>query len=88
MDDTTNEVKPEGNFRHVTKHNEIKWLTGFEYKFNIDKDFREHAQLKRWCNEECEDVVAFLTQEIQFVTTEHIFFYSETDAMAFKLRWM
>lgn len=88
MDDTESVIKTEGNFRHITKRDEIKWLTGFDYKFELPRDFHEHAQLKRWCNEECEDIVVFYEQEIQYRISEYIYFYSETDAMAFKLRWL
>lgn len=66
----------------------IKWLTGEKYMFNLDTDFNEHAQLKRWCEENCKDTIAYITARPNYRLQDKIYFFSETDAVAFKLRWV
>ena len=71
-------------FYIVEEYKKIKWLTGTEFTFAMPKNFKQHAQLKAWCEENCEHLVAFLGNGLG----EHIYFFSEEDAMAFKLRWL
>ena len=73
-------------FHIVDDEDTIKWLTGCQFYFTIEENFRQHAQLKRWCEENCADVVAFLNKA-KFRYHESIFFFNEEDAMAYKLRW-
>ena len=73
-------------FYIVEDYKKIKWLTGTEFTFTIDGGFKQHAQLKVWCEENCEKVVAFLC--MGGGADEYIFFFSEEDAMAFKLKWL
>ena len=71
----------DGNF------GEIKWLTGTKYLFELSNSFNEHAQLKRWCEENCEDVIVYYENKNTYDIPDEIYFYSETDDAAFKLRW-
>ena len=69
---------------HIMKDiDDVKWLTGTEFHFTMEDNFKQHAQLKRWCEENCEDMVAFLQGNYY----ERIYFYSEEDAMGYKLKW-
>ncbi len=69
----------------------IKWITGKEYMFDMPRDFKEHAQIKRWCEENCKDAVAYEIKRgysMGTYFTDKIYFFLETDAAAFKLRWL
>lgn len=65
----------------------IKWLTGGKYQFELSSKFEEHAHIKRWCEENCKDTVAYLITASRY-QSDVIYFFSETDAAAFKLRWL
>jgi len=68
---------------HITAvYDEVKWFTGTEYECQLPEDFKKHAQLKRWCEENCEDVVVYLTS-----SRRQIFFFGEIDATAYRLMW-
>ena len=77
----------EPGFHVVKDSQEIRWLTGFEFVCILPEQFKQYAQVKRWCKENCEDTVAFLGRT-QFQSDERLYFFSETDAMAFKLGWL
>lgn len=69
----------------------IMWLTGEKYAFEIPRGFNEHAQIKRWCEQNCKDAVAYeIRREYSMGTylIDKIYFFLETDAAAFKLRWL
>ncbi len=66
---------------------EIKWITGIKYSFEVPKEFQEHAQLKRWCEENCNDKVVYEENKTYHSVLDEIYFYDEEDAAAFKLRW-
>lgn len=81
---------------HVVKDNcEITWLTGFEFICTLPDEFKQYAQMKCWCEENLEHVVAFLGRggvcsycdRGGYRREENLYFFSETDAAAFKLRW-
>lgn len=84
---STGIAQSEGLFHIVDTFEEVKWITGYEYCFDIPKDYREHAVLKRWCLENCDDVVCYIMRNIGREVKDRIYFYSECDAMAYKLRW-
>lgn len=67
---------------------EIKWLTGFETGFTMPHNFKKHAQVKRWCEENCSDAVAYYCDKSSFRHNEYLYFFAEEDAMAFKLVWV
>lgn len=84
----TVEQKEESPGFHIVKEsNDIRWLTGLEFVHDLPNEFKQYAQIKRWCENNCEDTVAFLCLS-RFVSTERLYFFSETDAVAFKLRWL
>ena len=75
---------------HIVEHsNDVKWLTGFEYCVEIPATFSKHAQIKRWCEDNCQDVVCFYT--IKYPSSsrvdQRIYFFLEEDAVAYKLKW-
>lgn len=67
--------------------NKVKWITGTKYSFEIPEGFQEHAQLKRWCEENCNDKVVYEENKIYHSMLDDIYFYNEEDAAAYKLRW-
>ena len=69
----------------------INWITGKKYAFEMSSDFNEHAQIKRWCEQNCIDAVAYEIRNgysMGIYLTDKIYFFSEADAVAFKLRWI
>lgn len=69
----------------------IMLITGTKYVFDISRDFKEHAQIKRWCEQNCKDAVAYEIRRgysMGTYFTDKIYFFLETDAAAFKLRWL
>jgi len=67
------------------------WITGKKYMFDMPRDFKEHAQVKRWCEENCKDTVAYEVRtgyQMGIYVVDRIYFFSEIDATAFKLRWL
>lgn len=93
MANADKETKPQPGF-HLFRSgvdkdsdHEIRWLTGQKYIFFLDIDFEEQAQIKRWCEENCNDTIAYL-EDTGWDCSDKISFYSESDAAAFKLRWL
>ena len=83
-----NDVQDEkSKFYITTDIDEVKWITGFARGFEIPKTFREHARLKRWCMENCEDVICYYINKQSYDSKDNIYFYSDEDAMAYKLMW-
>lgn len=80
------EIKP-GDY---TPTSEIKWITGLKHKIEIsDDDFMEHAQLRDWCLENCNNKVVFVQNvDYRYSNTIELYFYNEEDAAACKLRWV
>lgn len=66
----------------------IKWLTGFENGFTFPHQFKQHAQVKRWCEDNCSDKITYYSDKTSFINNEYLFFFAEEDAMAFKLVWV
>jgi len=69
----------------------ILWVTGKKHAFDMPREFEEHAQIKRWCKQNCKDAVAYEIRrgyQMGIYLTDKIYFFSEEDAVAFKLRWL
>jgi len=69
----------------------ILWVTGKKHAFDMPREFEEHAQVKRWCKQNCKDAVAYEIRkgyQMGIYLTDKIYFFSEEDAVAFKLRWL
>ena len=68
---------------------EIKWLTGLKHLVEFDgRAFKEHAQLRDWCLENCTGKVVFIENMIRFNEIAIVaYFYNESDAVGFKLKW-
>jgi len=65
----------------------IKWLTGYRYKLEFNQQFKEHAQLILWCEENCENIVVYWESR-HWNDADEMYFFNEADAVACKLRWM
>jgi len=87
MNDTQNEKETENKFHITAEYNEIKWITGTERGFEIPRMFKEHARLKRWCIENCEDDICYYVSSQSYTSSDIIYFYADEDAVAYKLTW-
>ena len=56
--------------------------------FKMSPDFKEHAHVKRWCEQNCKEAAAYEMSRPGYTLSDKIFFFLETDAAAFKLRWL
>lgn len=68
--------------------NTIKWETGFLHCMEFTQSFREHAQLQRWCEENCTDKVIYWESHEPWNQSDQLYFFNQADAMACKLRWI
>ncbi len=71
----------------VNEYETIKWKTGYKYKLCFNTKFEEHAQLKRWCEENCMDIVIYWENN-HWDQDDELYFFNEEDAAACKLRWL
>lgn len=71
-----------------SKYNNIKWETGYIYSIKFGEPFNQHAQLKRWCEENCTDKIIYWESDTPWNTSDEIYFFCEADAAACKLRWI
>lgn len=68
----------------------IKWLTGLIYSVDFNTNFKEHAQFRDWCLENCSNKIVFV-EKLNPPLVENrtmVYCYDETDATAIKLRWV
>ena len=87
------EIKPKKSFLKTGDWGKVVWTTGTEYYIDIPWKFKEKHVMKLWCEQNCSYPVVYYTDV--FSRTEidsikiggRIFFFSEEDAAAFKLRW-
>ena len=64
---------------------DLKWITGTKYYFSMSSSFSEHAQLKRWCLENCRAPVAYV--EERYGRDINLYFFDAEDLTATKLAW-
>lgn len=76
-------------FNNEFPTNKIRWITGFKNKIEFDgTNFKEHAQIRRWCFDNCNDKVVFIeNRDYGSIRQITMYFYDEKDAVACKLRW-
>lgn len=92
MTKTNKETEPQPGF-HLFKQGDreadakIRWLTGERHAFVLNVEFKNQAHIKRWCEENCTDTVSYLEDD-GYRGSDEIYFYLESDAVAFKLRWL
>lgn len=93
MDKPNKETNPQPGF-HLFRsdsdrdiEHKTTWLTGQKYVFYLDLDLEEQAHIKRWCEENCVDTVVYV-EDNGWEMHDGIYFYLESDAAAFKLRWL
>ena len=93
MTEEKRETKPQPGF-HLFRadtdrdiEHQITWLTGQIHSFYLDVELEEQAQIKRWCEENCTDTVVYV-ENTGWEMRDSIYFYLESDAIAFKLRWI
>ncbi len=84
---TVEQKEESPGFHIVGELDNVRWLTGLEFVHILPNNFKQYAQIKRWCENNCEDTVAFLCLS-HYVSTERIYFFSGEDAIAFKLKWL
>lgn len=74
---------------HITKRfSEIEWIvpTDDDHKVLVRKGNGVNwAAMKRWCEQHCEDTVVIWCGGSVDV---YFFFFRQSDAVAFKLRWL
>ena len=86
MEKKSEEFKPKPGFHMLDDYNELKWMTSTQFYFELPPGFKQYAQIKRWCEENCQDTVVFFDR-IPFRREEALYFFNGEDAMACKLRW-
>jgi hypothetical protein len=72
----------------------IKWITGTKNVIEFDESFSDHAYFRDWCLDFCNNKIVFVDDNGQSVGSAYrydivytVYFYSEEDAMACKLKW-
>lgn len=93
-----NEIKPKKGFIITKEISKVNWTTGKEHYVDIPVNFKDKHIMKLWCEQNCQYPVAYFTARsvlnIVFKdfnpddSTARVFFFSEDDAVAFKLRWV
>jgi len=70
-----------------SQYEKVKWETGYEYRLEFEQMFQKYAQLKRWCEENLSDKVAYWESDEPWSQEDTLYFFNEEDAVACKLRW-
>ena len=70
------------------EYEKVKWEAGYAYCIAFDEEFKEYAQLKRWCEENLSDKVVFWETDKPWEILDTLYFFDEEDAAACKLRWV
>lgn len=92
-----NEIAPKKGFIVTDNSDKITWTTGRKHYVDIPKDFKDKHIMKLWCEQNCQyPVVYFINySELKWKngfdadnSIARVYFFSEEDAMAFKLRWV
>ena len=95
----TDEVTPKRGFTITKDRQKVTWTTGNKYFLDIPRPFKEKHVMKLWCEQNCRYRVVYynddvnlkssLIREFDFEKSQaRMYFFSEEDAMAFKLRWL
>ena len=64
----------------------LAWNTGLKNVVTIANSFQDHAQLKRWCEENCKELVVYC-YSAAYKINDRLYFYDEEEAAACKLMW-
>lgn len=94
----TNEIKPKKGFTITKEMSRVDWTTGKEHYIDLPVKFKDKHIMKLWCEQNCQyPVVYFADRFANRYAIQHfdpvkssarVFFFSEEDAIAFKLRWL
>jgi len=95
----TNEVSPKRGFTVTKDRKKVIWTTGTDYYLDVPKKFKEKHIMKLWCEQNCQYPVIYFHDLVILRSAEarkfdiqtmqaRMYFFSEEDAMAFKLRWL
>ena len=100
MTEVMDEFGSNPGFIFLDKIEDIKWHANIHDYFEINPKFRDHALLRRWCEENCKDEVIYCilhTSDIRdsvdklsqrnISLSDRIYFFRKEDMVAFKLRW-
>ncbi len=71
-----------------SEYEKVKWETGYAHRLEFDENFKQYAQLKRWCEENLSDKVVFWETDEPWISKDTLYFFDEGDAVACKLRWV
>ena len=81
------DLEPVKEVHIIKSYADIEWLVPIDndHKVSILKEgIVNWAEMKRWCEQNSEDTVVIWTSMFSEV---HFYFFKESDAVAFKLRW-
>ena len=94
----TSEIKPKKGFIITSEISKVSWTTGMEHYVDLPHGFKDKHIMKLWCEQNCLYPVAYFDDRHcnRFVirnfdnikSSARVFFFSEEDAVAFKLRWI
>ena len=94
----TNEIKPKKGFIITKDISKVNWTTGIEHYVDLPTKFKDKHIMKLWCEQNCLYPVVYFDDKFSnryaiqnFDLTKssaRVFFFSEKDAVAFKLRWI
>ena len=93
-----NEIKPKKGFTITKEISKVVWTTGTKCYIDLPDNFKDKHIMKLWCEQNCQSPVVYFNDRFsnRYViqnfdpakSSARIFFFSEEDAMAFKLRWV
>ena len=89
------ELEPKPAFIILDNIDDILWNVNIDYFFEINSDFKKRAHMKRWCEQNCLDTVAYYMpygnkvgfSENEVILNDRIYFFRQEDMLAFKLQW-
>lgn len=94
----TNEIKPKKGFIITREMSKVNWTTSREHYVDLPDGFKNKHIMKLWCEQNCLYPVVYFDDRYagSFVienfnsikSSARVFFFSEDDAVAFKLRWI
>ncbi len=92
-----NEIAPKKGFFVTEDHDKITWTTGRKNFVDIPHDFEDKHVMKLWSEQNCQYPVVYFKNQVELKwkngfdagkSIARVYFFSEEDAMAFKLRWI
>ena len=91
-----NEISPKKGFLITEDSEKVNWITGRKNFVDIPHGFKDKHVMKLWCEQNCQYPVVYFkdNQQLKWKSNfnendsiARMYFFSEEDTMAFKLRW-